>query len=171
MRALMSVSMARPMTHLLADRHWEMTNVLSAVSRASDCEGIVGKGVTEKFPDPVNARKVVGSCWMAASADVTLSCRYVVTVPIALDMSLNCANLESRVPRGKRYLPTAIACCAPLSTVPMRGPTLGPKKLRPMDKAVRMSLRGPFVVCGGSSILTIAATLVVAADLALPMAV
>ena len=42
---------------------------------ASDWEGMVGKGVTEKFPEPVNARKVVGSFWMAASAEVTLSWR------------------------------------------------------------------------------------------------
>lgn len=166
----MSVSMARAMTHLFAVRHCEMTNVLSAVNMASDCEGIDGKGVTEKLPDPVKARNVAGSCWMAASAEVTLSCRYVVTVPMALDISVNCANWESSVPRGKRYLPTAMACCAPLSTVPMSGPTLGAKKLRPIDKAVRMSLSAPLVGCGGSSIVTIAPTLSVAADLALPMA-
>lgn len=49
-------------------------------------------------------------------------------------------------------------------------PTLGAKKLRPIDKAVRMSLSAPLVGCGGSSIVTIAPTLSVAADLALPMA-
>ncbi len=75
MRAFMSVSMARAMTHLFAERHCEMTNVLSAVRMASDWEGIVGNGVTEKLPEPVNARNVVGSCWMAASADETLCCK------------------------------------------------------------------------------------------------
>ena len=124
----MSVSIARAMTQLFADRYYcEMTNVLSAVSMASDCERIVGDGVMEKFPDLMNARNVVGSCRMAASADVTLSYRYVVTYPMALDMSVSCANWESSVPRGKRYLPTAMACCAPLSTVPMSDPRWGPR--------------------------------------------
>ena len=94
----------------------------------------------------------------------------MVTVPIALEIWSNCANWESRVPRGKRYLLTATACWAPLSTVPTRGPATGPRKLRPIDKAVRMSLRAPLVGCGGSSKLTIAPMLSVAEDLALPMA-
>ena len=44
-------------------------------------------------------------------------------------------------------------------------------KLRPTDRAVRMSFRRPFVCFGGSSKATMAPMLSVAADLALPMAV
>ena len=53
----------------------------------------------------------------------------------------------------------------------MMGPTVGARKLRPMDRAVRMSLRPPLVGWGGSRSATMAATLSVAEDRALPMAV
>ena len=148
-----------------------MTYVFRARSKASDWAGMVGKGVTEKFPLEVKARKEVVSCWMAARAEDTLCWRYDVTVSMDSEMSENWANWESRVPRGKRYLPTAMACWAPLRTVPMRGPTLGARKLSPIERAVRISFKQPLVGCGGSSNATIAATLSVADERALLMAV
>lgn len=67
--------MARARTHLLIDKHCEIINVLNVMRITSDWEGIVDKGVTEKLPDSVNVKNVVGSCYIAVNADVTLSCR------------------------------------------------------------------------------------------------
>ena len=92
-------------------------------------------------------------------------------MPIEFAIWSNWATWVFRVPTGKRNLPTPGACWIPVMRAVTRGLASTETKLRPTDKAVRMSFRSPFVCFGGSSSATMAPMLSVAADLALPIAV
>ncbi len=77
-----------------------MTNVLSAMRVASDWELILGKGVKERLPDPVNARNVVESCCVietarndwAMSVDPTRTVYLKCSLSRELSSAVECAN-------------------------------------------------------------------------------